>query len=499
MSIEEINEKFIHPYNEYSSQNSLMTLLSADLNKIKFILYISLKAFQPDIYKLNKFQPDPTVYFPRIYGETIVNEELVVFFNFIKDINRFFYLIKSGIRDANTSDDNLISYLLTVVPLGMKFIKLLYFIIFTNTVAFSTVTLPELNDRGYLFKVSHNDEKEREFYNISTESKILMHGTSINNVYSIMRNGVKTMSGSKYEINGAAHGSGIYLTDKPNDAKRYGSLITGEYGNKSESICILFFKSKNLNLKGNNFCYVQQESDIILRFILWISEISTETDEKFLLQEISKQAELITYMPINTVRLNPSLDSSLLRLPNGSNEPLNDINVIETTRFKKEINALLKIPLNNTEETIIKANFYDPDNRRTPLLVLMKPDRNTDLYKDLVKYNIPGLLIVIYFPSGTTLYPFTPPKMRLVAPMFIDGSGRVTKGGSFCADMLYPDGWSSSTTVEGLIRNLAVIVATEGSRNGPGRVDPGRLNEVYSYSSYVNSHNEIAGFHGYTA
>lgn len=42
-------------------------------------------------------------------------------------------------------------------------------------------------------------------------------------------------------------------------------------------------------------------------------------------------------------------------------------------------------------------------------------------------------------------------------------------------------------------------MATEGSREGPGRVDPNRLGMYYSYEDYLRSFSQTAGFHGYTA
>jgi ubiquitin-protein ligase len=89
--------------------------------------------------------------------------------------------------------------------------------------------------------------------------------------------------------------------------------------------------------------------------------------------------------------------------------------------------------------------------------------------------------------------------MRVVSPMLIDGTGRVTKGGSICMDQLYKNGWSPSCTVETIIRGFANTVGHEGSREGPGRVDPRRLSKFYRYDDYIFSYDQTAGFHTWKA
>ena len=507
--ISDINEKFLHPFDEYVFQNSLMTLLAGDLNKIKFILYTVRKSFETFHSSSNRFEPNPMVYFPLLYnGEILTEEHITDFIDITKDQDLFFNTLRNGIRDRNTKDIDLVNFLVTLSSNGIIFVKLLYFFIFTNTIAISSISFSGVSEKGYLFKVSHSDEKEREFYDIKSESKILYHGTSIRNLYSIMRNGIRTMSGTKYCSNGSAYGNGIYLSDNKSTAIDYGredfNLLSDGFNNHESSNCILFFNCKKLNKKGANYCYVQQENEVILRFIFWSN--GSDNLSQAIFDEIKFYASSIVYRPTEMIDLSSlkiENKTNILTIPNSKNEPRNGTRVINSQRFKKEIlERFQNLFKDNSDKTFKACNFLIPNNPSTPLLVLLEPDNETELYNDLKRYNIPGILVAVYFTDAASPdkdYPISPPKIRVISPMLIDGSGRVTKGGSLCADILYPEGWSPSRTLEITLRELILAISKEGARTGPGRVDPNRLNMQYRYSDYLKSYNEVAGFHSFTS
>lgn len=496
-SITELNSKFIHPYTDFSSQNSLVSLLGNDINKVLFILNTSYKAFLTIDDRGSRFEPNPIIYLERIYNDIITKEHLEIFFSITNNTSQFINMIKSLVFHT---DIELCEYLSHISSLGIIFVKLLYFFIFTNSVAFSSVNVPLISDKGNLYKITHSDEKEREFFIILGESKILLHGTSCRNVYSIMKNGIKSMSKSQYQTNGSVYGDGIYLTDSASTASTYSyEGFSRSDRSSSSTMCVLVFNVKKLNVQGSGFCYVQQENECILRCILWINT-SNFYGTNHIIEKISEYASTIIYTPPLMISVPSTIREDLLTIPNATREPLSSESVIKSNRYKKEITQRL-FSINN-DKTIIKMNYLIPNNNRSPLLILIRPDEESDLAKDLNRYNIPGITLAIYFPSGDSPYkeyPNTPPKIRVISPIFVDGTGRVTKGGSLCADILYPEGWSPANTIEKLLRNLIISIATEGSRNGPGRVDPHRLGSVYRYEDFLFSFSETAGFHGFTA
>lgn len=499
-----IDSKFVHHYREFSCQNSLMMILVKDIQKITFILKISKKSFDTNS---DRFEPNPIKYFPLIYKDDLLTKPLTVadisnFFRFFENIEDFFSFIRTGITSPDSTDDQLIAHFLSCPALDINFVKLLYFFIFTNDISFSHVNIDKIYSGITLFKTSHGYEKEKEFYDIRTESRILFHGTSISNVYSIMRNGIKSMSGGKFQSNGAVHGSGVYLAHNFETAKGYGierrsTLSLVDTSNLSDEVCVLVFDCKNLNLKGGGFCYVQQESEIILRCIAVFPYGNIDGNlSKFLTSFATKESNSFTpvtsYVPISSSPIKETVTEPILRMVMERGEPGNDQTVITSPRFKIETERLFKLPLNKDEKTIIKLNFVNPKDKKSPLLILLSPDPDSLLYKDLVDNNIPGVLLAVYF---TEEYPIKQPKIRVVSPIFVEGTGRIGFGGSICADVLFSQGWSPANSIEKVIRALIINMAYEGSRNGVGRVDKRRLGQFYTYKEYVNSHDYAAKSH----
>lgn len=59
--------------------------------------------------------------------------------------------------------------------------------------------------------------------NSFSEKNVLFHGSDISSWYSILKNGLKSMSGTEFMSNGAAYGNGIYLSDKLSFSAGYSS------------------------------------------------------------------------------------------------------------------------------------------------------------------------------------------------------------------------------------------------------------------------------------
>ena len=63
----------------------------------------------------------------------------------------------------------------------------------------------------------------------NTTSNLLFHGSDDENWYSIIRNGLKSCSGTVWQKNGASYGSGIYLSSSLSLSAGYGQIV-GVYG-----------------------------------------------------------------------------------------------------------------------------------------------------------------------------------------------------------------------------------------------------------------------------
>lgn len=540
--ITEISETFSKNYLEYVAQDSLCTIIAGDLNKIRFIMYTVKRGFQTDTETYSRFYPNPIPYFKHIYDEELTKEEIKVFIDYMSEhiegfLAAFFYQGKFRFN----RDSEIVAILQTVSSIGIKFVKLLYFFIFTNTISFSSVNIPSLAGKGYMFLVSHDEMKEKEFYNIENgaDGRILFHGTKIFNMYSIMRNGIKSMSDTKFMSWGKTYGSGVYLTHNIDTALSYGcdsnhSFIHGMTETNIEknesSFCILIFDAKNLNPQGGDYCYVQQENEIILRAIFWCQK-GVIRDDKTLSNDLIVYGRRIRYVPPKEyvfraasppreskvddltssisrvditerdpdISIAPEFNSGSnppLRINNMTGNPMNSDVVINSLRFKKEI-PKLREEIERGGFIIKQMNFTVPKDPKSPLLCLIGVTPDSKLQEDLTRYNIPGILIAFHFTDGQNIYPQAPPKVRVISPIFRRQTGRVTEGGSICTDLLY-DSWSPSVTIRSICIAISDLVSNDGV-NESGRVDETKLDQEYSYSMYEMSFSRTAQFHGFKA
>lgn len=535
--LEEYNEIFCRNCNEYVGIDSLCAILSGDIIKFRFILETVVKTFETVNCNDSRMLPNPIKYFSKIYNVNLTYNDIKIFTDVVSNIEDFISLFfDANKRMLYNKDLNIV--LLLRKNYGSNFVRLLYFFIFTNTVSFKSINL--LGKEGYVFAVSHDIDKERSFYEINSESMILFHGTSINNIYSIMRNGIRSMSKTKYMTNGNTYGDGIYLTKSFYHACQYGIL------NRQTSFCVLIFNCKNLNHKDN--CYVQQENSIILRIILWINTHSNKINN--IEETLTNYAKSINYSPTKLYSSSSSSSSSSspppssssssspppssfssssssssssslltvdgrlqvvtsslqeplgvlgdfikLRIENPVDEPMNSERVVYGKRFEAEIKNLEK-ELDGVNSVIIRMNFMIPGDRLSPLLLLLRASKGSDLEKDLIKYNIPGILVAFYFTEGSSIYPLVPPKVRVVKPIFVRHTGRVTEGGSICANILYTDAWSPINTISSVAISISDLMSNEGV-NKNGRIDPQSLNTYYTYSQYEKSYTNTANIHGF--
>lgn len=88
-------------------------------------------------------------------------------------------------------------------------------------------------------------------------------------------------------------------------------------------------------------------------------------------------------------------------------------------------------------------------------------DPESNLAKDMQKFQIPYILLHLDFPNN---FPFSPPFMRVVEPHI--KKGYVMKGGAICMELLTPRGWASAYTIEAILIQFSASVV-----KGEGRID----------------------------
>ena len=130
--------------------------------------------------------------------------------------------LKSALR-AYTADVDLMQTILTSTCLNYRGYL---------TVASQSQQIPGFGINQFLL-VNATPELETAFANAvvdkTAEPIILFHGTSLDRLYSILRNGLRVQSGTSLQRHGAASGPGVYLADEPVTAWGYATASAGSW------------------------------------------------------------------------------------------------------------------------------------------------------------------------------------------------------------------------------------------------------------------------------
>jgi ubiquitin-conjugating enzyme E2 Q len=92
----------------------------------------------------------------------------------------------------------------------------------------------------------------------------------------------------------------------------------------------------------------------------------------------------------------------------------------------------------------------------------------------------------------TQNFPFAPPFVRVVRPVFAFHTGHITIGGSICMEILTSSGWSCAIAMESVFVSIRAEVASGGAR-----LDPRRFGEAYSESEARAAFKRVAMQHGW--
>jgi hypothetical protein len=156
--------------------------------------------------------------------------------------------------------------------------------------------LPNLNhvktvNEWHRYDITYPDEIENVWKSQNKELGYLYHGSAMRNWYSILRNGIKVCSGTKWMSAGAAYGNGIYLSD----------LISLSYGYSAQigdSIIGIYeiYDAANYK-KSHNIYVVPDNTKILLRHLLFLPEkshsLSTMTKMQSTMAEYWKSRVLV--------------------------------------------------------------------------------------------------------------------------------------------------------------------------------------------------------------
>ena len=97
-------------------------------------------------------------------------------------------------------------------------------------------------------------------------------------------------------------------------------------------------------------------------------------------------------------------------------------------------------------------------------------DASLPLAEDMKKAGVTSVVLELRFGKD---FPFSPPFVRVIRPRFLPftqgGGGHVTAGGAMCMELLTNTGWSSVSSIEGIL--LQVRLAISNLEPRPARLE----------------------------
>lgn len=233
-------------------------------------------------YVLNKIRnnPDMCLFMLRLTNETVLSSRRGHIFNPFplsmlvpktnkRDFNKVLKCCQSLLKDWGSiiqTSENLESTDKDLHDqIGEDNYVLLKFILMSSIVNLTLI----IKEKGLLiYGVINNDKKEKEFENLRASKgeksrHFLYHGSSVDNWFSILRNGLRNCSGSKLMTHGSSAGNGIYLSDQLNKSMGYTGLIFP----RIVAIVEIAENPKQYDKKNNEFV-IQDAKKVIIRFLI---------------------------------------------------------------------------------------------------------------------------------------------------------------------------------------------------------------------------------------
>jgi ubiquitin-protein ligase len=262
---------------------------------------------------------------------------------------------------------------------------------------------------------------------------------------------LKICSGTILCTSGAAHGNGIYLSDTANLSFNYGrSGLTSVIGVFEVINAERYFKVPGI----------------------FVVDDDTQLLQKYLLIIPSKNQHL-------TEKINTAFLKTIHEEQKTTNQIYN----------KKCIMKIIK------EYRLLKSNknldFRIDVNPECPYLwkiFINKFDDNAKITTDMKKLNVKEIELELKFSND---YPFSPPFIRVVKPIFVPLTGHLTLHGAICHEILSSKGWIPTCSIEMLIQLVIYEVAEDG------RIDMINYNNIYDYEECKKSFNQMVVAQGW--
>lgn len=348
-------------------------------------------------------------------------------------------------------------------------------------------TFKNHNNSVKFYKVKYEDENKRKITN-NPELHRLFHGSTSQNWFSIFFNGLKTgTKNNKLFLNGAAYGTGIYLSN----TTTYSYSYSTSYNNNFIKLDSVIFDNKQIN--------EELSSNILGVFALNKNKDKYyKTSQIFVVPPTDESEIMLEYLITFT---NSNKNSQYLKkidnyfINNLSSQIMKESESIKKVGNKRIMGELKKLMKNNDILDKDSGLHYQVEYNESNMylvgfnLPLDNFDSDDVLRKDLEKFNYDGIKMEIILPQR---YPIEPPFVRLVKPRFKFMTGHITSGGSICMELLTNQGWTATTTMEKLLLIVKMNMAAGGAR-----LDTNKHYLEYDLSEAKTAYQRMLKSHGW--
>jgi ubiquitin-protein ligase len=312
-------------------------------------------------------------------------------------------------------------------------------------------------------------------------NNVLFHGSSIENWYSIIRNGLKITSKTALMTTGSAYGVGLYFSNDVNLSYSYSKVMHHGFLGVYQ-----IYDDMNKYKKTENIFVVNDEQIVLLRYLIYFSKPMDQKTGA----EIQKYFQSMVKPSVTKARF----DIGSRRLCEALCEDTSRHNALSESIVPKKVSTggLTKILKEYKEITQKKLGFnveIQNENMFAWHVMISEFDEKFPIAIDMKKYKVKEIQLEILFPSN---YPFHPPFVRILNPRFKYQTGHITSEGAICMELLTPSGWTPIQSIESLLIQIKALII-----EGDGRLDEKRWNQPYSLAEAKKSFERVARGHGW--
>ena len=399
--------------------------------------------------------------------------------------------------------------------------------------------------------VGNSDAREAAFQarrEAAGGSFFAFHGSSTPNWYSIVRNGLRSLSQTALMANGAAYGAGVYLAANLSTSMGYtGSrdhsfqvvdpwqrasadfaafceLDVAKKAPVLVALCEVTNTGPQPSRLVNSNIYVVGTEDVALRYLFLLPQAQHSADASALqwngganplgghiaaLRSAALAAAELGRVPLREQRriaLQAKAECASTEaadaVVNAAMERLEQVAAAQATNAAASATAARAVLREYRALDRIAPNLGlglsltgDDDVFRWRILMEGWEHLSPELHDDLRAFSAATghpPAVELEFSFSPEHFPYAAPFVRVVRPMFAFRTGHVTIGGSICMELLTSKGWSCAVSLESVLVTIRADMVEGGAR-----LDRARFNSCYSEATAREAFMRVAQQHGW--